>query len=178
MKKIKILKGDGFDLEIKEMNGYDVELKSKWNCNYPAVAYKNENGLWYCIHEYSGLAFNGIGQKTKNKAIEEATLKVNNFKSKEYVDRVIYSQVSVNDKLKKHEQNKTKFKSDLKKLHDIEKEIGIKLPICGLSAYLGKLSIDVVKLDSRLRVPQNESLSNYIIKKYGGKINDRIKELI
>lgn len=178
MKKFRTIIGDSLSLEVKEAEGYEVELKTKWEVTYPAIVYKNDRGQWFCINEFSGLSFHGLGQKSKKLAIQEAEKRLNNFKSREYIDKVIHSQISIDERLEKVKKDKIRFKQRLNKVHELEQELRIKIPICGFSSYLGKLSIDVIKLDKELGVPVDSSLSEFLTEKYGKDISERIEELI
>ncbi len=178
MKKFRILKGDSLDLEVEEVEGYEVNLKTKWDGTYPALVYQNDRALWFCINEFSGLAYHGLGQKNKKSAIEEAQTRLNNLKAKEDLDKIIHSQISIDERLKKFKGNKIKFKQRINKVHKLEHDLKIKIPLCRLSLALGKASIDVVRLDKILGVPVDTSLSEFLTEKYGEEVSKQIKQLI
>jgi hypothetical protein len=63
-----------------------------------------------------------------------------------------------------------------KELRDV---FGFTPPLDGIiSAVSNKVSLDVIKLDKMLNVPNGISTRNFITEKYGKEISDKVKQLI
>lgn len=73
----------------------------------------------------------------------------------------------------------THIKQKREKLDKLAKKVGFKVPIDGLmTAISGEPTIDIIKFGERLDVPEDVSMSDYLLQEFDEETRDLVDDII